>query len=465
MINEPLQGRYEIQEQLGRNPGRKTLLAKDLNTEELVVLKLLNFNSDFNWQDLKLFEREAQILKELSHPAIPNYLDFFQVDLPNLKSFALVQTYIPAQSLESQLQGGRILSEQDVKQIAQELLEVLNFLHSRQPVVIHRDIKPSNILLGNRSGNHVGQIYLIDFGSVKTSFAQQTGTMTVVGTYGYMPPEQFSGRATPASDLYALGATLIYLATGKHPADLLEDDIEIKFAELVNLSPEFTDWLKWLTKPTSKHRPQSASIALEKLLNPAPQQSRSLVSIPKPVGTKITLVKSTDKLEILIPPAGFSFQVGFMCLFCIVWFSFLLPFVLHTSFFAIFTLLHWAAGLGMLLSILFSLFGHTHLRLNNRTISLTYELFGIKYNPSGIRPKQDICKLEMVAKSVQRGNKGSVVEIPAHIIIWAGVRHYKLGISKLNKWFQNNQNALTSPELDWLVLELSNWLGLPISKS
>lgn len=465
MTNELLQGRYEIQKQLGKNPGRKTLLAKDLNTQELVVVKLLNFNNDFEWQDLKLFEREAQILKELSHPAIPSYLDSFQVDLPSSKSFALVQTYIPAESLETQLKEGQILSERDVKQIAQELLEVLKFLHSRQPVVVHRDLKPSNILLGNRSGNHIGQIYLVDFGSVKTSFAQQNGTMTVVGTYGYMPPEQFSGRATAASDLYALGATLIYLVTGKHPADLLEDDIQIKFSELVNLSPEFTDWLEWLTKPSSKNRPKSAQLALEALLNPLPKHHQLPILIPKPFGSKIKLAKSNDELEILIPPPGFSFQVGFMCLFCIIWFSFLLTFVLHSSFFIIFTLLHWVAGFGILLSVLFSLFGYTHLRLNNQTISLTYEIFGIEYNPSRVSHKRDICKLEMRARSVERGNKGSVVEIPAHIVIWAGVRYYKLGTSKLNKWFQNNQNALTPPELDWLTLELSNWLGLPITRN
>ena len=362
------------------------------------------------------------------------------------------------------MQAGRTLSETDVKQIGEELLKVLNYLHTRQPAVIHRDVKPSNILLGNRSGNHVGQIYLVDFGSVKTSFAQQTGTMTVVGTYGYMPPEQFSGRATPASDLYALGATLIYLVTGKHPADLLEDDIQIKFAELVDLSSEFTDWLKWLTQPSSKYRPKSAQAALEELLNPVPKKHQLPVSIPKPVGSKIKLAKTEDKLEILIPPDGFSFQIGFLCLFCVIWFSFLLPFALHGSFFAIFSLLHWAAGFGILLSVLFSVFGYTRLRLNNQKISLTYELFGIEYNPTRPSQKQHICKLEVVGKSIERGNKGSVIEIPAHIVIWAGVRNYKVGVRKLSRWFGINQNALTSPELDWLAQELSSWLGLPISR-
>ena len=159
MANKILQDRYEIQQQLGKNPGRKTLLAKDLETQELVVVKLLSFDIEFDWQDLKLFEREAQILEELSHPAIPKYLDSFKVDSDNSKGFGLVQTYIPAKSLEEHIQSGRTFSEAEVKQIAKALLEVLNYLHTRQPAVIHRDIKPSNILLGNRSGNHVGDVY------------------------------------------------------------------------------------------------------------------------------------------------------------------------------------------------------------------------------------------------------------------------------------------------------------------
>jgi serine/threonine protein kinase len=91
-------------------------------------------------------------------------------------------------------------------------------INQHPPTVIHRDIKPSNILLGDRSGNSLGQVYLVDFGSVQT--VADGGTITVVGIYGYMPPEQFGGKTIPASDLYSLGATLIDLLTRTHPADL-----------------------------------------------------------------------------------------------------------------------------------------------------------------------------------------------------------------------------------------------------
>jgi serine/threonine protein kinase len=254
--------RYQIQQQLSKKAGRRTLLACDLQTQEQVAIKVLIFGSDFEWEDLKLFEREAETLKALDHPAIPRYLDFSELDLPQCRGFALVQTYIAAKSLAEYLKVGRTFSELEVKELAKSLLKILIYLHGRQPPVIHRDIKPSNILLGDRSGNSIGQVYLVDFGSVQTLAAQEGGTITVVGTYGYMPPEQFGDRATPASDLYALGATLIHLVTGIAPAELLKNS-QIQFIENTNLTTSFFEWLKKLTMAAAEQRFFSASEALK----------------------------------------------------------------------------------------------------------------------------------------------------------------------------------------------------------
>lgn len=276
LSKEILADRYQCDRRLGKQAGRQTLLARDLKTQQQVVVKLLSFSSDFNWEDLKLFEREVETLKSLAHPAIPLYLDSFEIDTPNRKGFALVQTYIEAKSLQEYLSDGRTFSESEVKQLATALLDILAYLHRRQPPVIHRDIKPSNILLKNRSGNSVGEVYLVDFGAVQTLATQQGKTVTVVGTYGYMPPEQFGGRAVPASDLYSLGATLIALITKQHPADLPQQDLQLEFEQFTQLSPGFTNWLKWMTHPSLERRPASAQIAKEVLEKPQQINKSSL---------------------------------------------------------------------------------------------------------------------------------------------------------------------------------------------
>ena len=98
-IGQVLRDRYRIQSVLGGQIGRRTFLANDLQTGLLVVIKLLLFSPDFTWEYLKLFEREAKVLKFLEHPAIPQYLDYFDVEMELGKGFALVQTYIEAKSL------------------------------------------------------------------------------------------------------------------------------------------------------------------------------------------------------------------------------------------------------------------------------------------------------------------------------------------------------------------------------
>ncbi|MEM6599257.1 MAG: serine/threonine-protein kinase [Cyanobacteria bacterium P01_C01_bin.69] len=257
---------YRVESVLGQKSGRRTLLAKNTENQTLVVIKLVLFGPDFTWEDLKLFEREAETLKSLNHPAIPQYLDSFEVETPIGKGFALVQTYIEAKSLQEWVSAGYTFSEDELYAIALDLLHILDYLHHRHPPVIHRDIKPSNILIPAQNSQTNSGIYLVDFGSVQT--APSLGTMTVVGTYGYMPPEQFGGRAVPASDIYSTGATLIYLATGQHPAELIQSDLHIDFERQSNLTEPFVHWIKRLICIDLAKRPSSAQQALYQLQHP-----------------------------------------------------------------------------------------------------------------------------------------------------------------------------------------------------
>lgn len=216
-----LHKRYRLKQKLGQNAGRQTWLAHDLHTTpaESVIVKLLAFGGEVQWDDLKLFEREAQVLKQLNHSRIPKYRDYFHIDERSLW-FGLVQEYIPGTCLKELLNQGKRFTEQQVRQIAVDVLQILIYLHELNPSMLHRDIKPSNLILGEDK-----QVYLVDFGAVQDRAGKEGATFTVVGTYGYAPMEQFGGRAVPASDLYALGATLIHLLTGTAPADLPQRDL------------------------------------------------------------------------------------------------------------------------------------------------------------------------------------------------------------------------------------------------
>lgn len=458
-----LANRYEVQKQLGKKAGRRTLLAKDLKSEELVIVKLLSFSSDFQWDDLKLFEREAETLKSLSHPQIPRYLDYFEINSSIFKGFALIQTYIPAQTLEQYLQNGRKFTESEVKQIAKSVLQILVYLHTLNPPVIHRDLKPSNILLGDRTGNTVGEVYLIDFGSVQTVLATEgTGTRTIVGTYGYMPQEQFGGRTVPASDLYSLGATLIYLVTGSHPADLPEKDFQIQFEEVANLSPNFTNWLKLMIEPSLGKRLRSADEALKALEKPLlPTPTNTNLTGKKPTDSKIQLTKNKDCIEILIPPIGFKMSTFLWFISSIyigvinwIFMYLLIQNSVINSFTLTIILIFLMAILSSIYKLLFCLFGRIILVINEHQITLIRELFGTKIEAPKLAKKEDICLIQRIRKPVYKDLHVNTLEIKAQIIIWAG---------KKKKFIIGNNNELISePELDWLAHELSDWLDMPI---
>lgn len=263
MLNphDVLRDRYQLQRKLGQTAGRQTWLALDQANQPSVpvIIKLLAFVDQVNWDTLKLFEREASILQQLDHPAIPQYRDYFSID-DRVLWFGLVQDYIPGSSLSDLIRQGRRFSLEQVQQIAVDLLHILIYLHNLTPPVFHRDIKPSNLILDERD-----RIFLIDFGAVQDRAAVEGSTFTVVGTYGYAPMEQFGGRTVAASDLYSLGATLIHLLTGVSPADLPQRNLQIQFTDQVNLPVKFTQWLQTLTHPDVSQRFPTAQAALNTL--------------------------------------------------------------------------------------------------------------------------------------------------------------------------------------------------------
>jgi serine/threonine protein kinase len=275
-VGQILSDRYQLQQKLGQNAGRQTWLAEDLKAASgvLVVVKLLSFGGDVQWDDLKLFEREAQVLQQLNHPRIPQYRDYFAIDDRTLW-FGMVQTYIPGIALKDALNQGQRFTEDQTRAIALDILAILQYLHALNPPVLHRDIKPSNLIWGEDK-----QIYLVDFGAVQDRATMEGATFTVVGTYGYAPIEQFGGRTVPASDLYALGATLIHLLTGTAPADLPQRNMQMQFRDRATLSPAFANWLQKLTDPALENRFSTAAEARDYL-----ESGQDPTPMAEPAGT------------------------------------------------------------------------------------------------------------------------------------------------------------------------------------
>jgi serine/threonine protein kinase len=255
---------YQITGILGEGGSGTTYRAQIVGTERFVALKQLSLVRMDDWKAIDLFEREAQILAQLNHPAIPRYIDYFTIDMPTDRNFYIVQELSPGKTLSDLSASGWRCTEAEIKDIASQILDILSYLHDFTPPVIHRDLKPSNILRTKS-----GQISLVDFGAVRQAYHDtfMRGS-TVVGTFGYMAPEQFRSQALPATDLYGLGATLLALLTNRSPAELTQSNLKLSFRNKIQVSPAFADWLEKMLEPDPADRFDSATTALVALKTP-----------------------------------------------------------------------------------------------------------------------------------------------------------------------------------------------------
>ncbi len=251
--NYLLNNRYRILSNIGGGNFTKTYVALDLETDKKCVVKQLFFKRLKYHKSLELFEREAKVLEDLGHPQIPNFIDYFTVETDNDLQIYLIQEYIEAKSLIEFIQEGRHFTEKEVIEIGLKIVNILEYLHSFSPPIIHRDIKPSNVLLNNDNIP-----YLIDFGAVKDEIKKREVeygvASTIVGTPGYMPMEQLEGRAMPASDIYSLGITLIFILSRQNPIDMGRDGMKIDFRAYVNISNDFVRVLEKMIHPYWKKR-------------------------------------------------------------------------------------------------------------------------------------------------------------------------------------------------------------------
>ena len=206
------------------------------------------------------FEREALLLSKLKHPNLPSIHEHFT---ENDRSY-LVMDFIAGETLEHYLeqQNGKPLPMKQVIAWAEQLCDVLNYLHTRQPPIIFRDLKPGNVMV-----DEGGHVFLIDFGIARLFKPGQSRDTVALGSPGYAAPEQYGkAQSTPQSDLYSLGALLHHLLTGIDPS---ERPFFFTPASAVNpeVSPDLDALLQQMVQMEVVRRPASAKEVLERLHN------------------------------------------------------------------------------------------------------------------------------------------------------------------------------------------------------
>ena len=239
--------------------GQATTWIAESDDDRQVVIKTLELKNVSDWKGIELFEREMTVLQQLEHLSIPKFINFIKDEHAGSKRWHIVQEKVDGKILDPQYSW----SESELRDLAKSVLESLVYLQGFSPPLLHRDIKPSNVLRKNDG------YALIDFGVVRHVVPSEAGGSTVVGTSGYMAPEQLMGRADKSSDLYGLGATMIHLISSQHPDDLGTKRMKIQWSDPSGkLSPDLLLFVNRLTEPHAENRFNSAQEALANLGRP-----------------------------------------------------------------------------------------------------------------------------------------------------------------------------------------------------
>lgn len=254
-----LRGRYRLNNIEGQGGMGNVYQAEDLRLPgRLCAIKEVqpepNATQEMREQEQAQFLREASLLARLDHPNLPKVSDFFTEG----EHEYLVMDYVPGKNLKELIDdsklSGKPLGLSFVLAWARQIVDALEYLHRQDPPILHRDIKPANIKLTPDD-----RIKVVDFGLAKLMVADDSRTITVLqgrGTAYYTPLEQYggeSGHTDVRSDIYALGATIYHLLSGRPPPE----------AKQRFLNPESLQSLKKLNKQVTKNLSDAVDWALE----------------------------------------------------------------------------------------------------------------------------------------------------------------------------------------------------------
>jgi len=255
---------YQITELLGRGGMGIVYGGQRLTDGKPVAIKMMSLQLGLDWKGYELFERSTRVLQGLRHHALPELFAFEKDDTGRL---VLVRERFDGGSLEERIVGGqRRLSPGELRDLLTRMLELLAYLHGQVPPVLHRDIKAPNIMF--RTPQDWDPV-LVDFDTVALPGTQVKRTTLVVSP-GTTAPEQLGGNVSPASDLFSLGATMLYVATQTHPDELPARDGRFLVANhLAWLAPPLPTVLLKLVEPDVARRYARAEDVLRDLTAPS----------------------------------------------------------------------------------------------------------------------------------------------------------------------------------------------------
>eukprot|EP00239_Pterosperma_sp_CCMP1384_P002760 CAMPEP_0197844086 /NCGR_PEP_ID=MMETSP1438-20131217/1069_1 /TAXON_ID=1461541 /ORGANISM="Pterosperma sp., Strain CCMP1384" /LENGTH=489 /DNA_ID=CAMNT_0043454663 /DNA_START=411 /DNA_END=1880 /DNA_ORIENTATION=+ len=459
-----VQERYRILRILGEGGSGVTYEAEDTSKEnetgeggfKKVAMKVLSLRRSRDWKALSLFEREAATLAALDHPYIPAYVDYFETDSESDRVFYIVQEIAQGSSLQDMVDSGWRGDEAEVMRIAEQLLEVVGYLETRRPPVVHRDIKPSNIIMNGTQGN----LSLVDFGAAATA-VQEPGMggmrSTIVGTFGYMSPEQFRGSVTTVSDLYGVGGCIVFLLTGRPPSAFAQTQgLRVDVSSLQISSRPLLSLVKQLLEPLPEDRPSSAAEALKilrgdvvKFVGGTKNVTRRARKWPKdvtrkPAGSEIEVEESDGRLKIFLPKSRVSGETLTEGSFALAWNGFIGVWTAGALtagagaagiLFAGFSLPFWVVGATLAQQTLQPLFEETSIEMNEGTFTIQRKVLGKEWEKiEGFT--EDIDDVDLSSDLVVNGQP------QYNVIIREGVRNHTLG------------GSLRNVEKEWMVAKI-----------
>jgi tRNA A-37 threonylcarbamoyl transferase component Bud32 len=246
-------------------PGTKTRIIKQLASKPLCAVYLareadgkmqivkqfyLADETDETKAFAKILQREYDLLSKLDHPGIAKVATSFSVD----KSTFLIIEHRPGSDLRAIVKEHGARSEGLTISWAEQLCQIMIFLHHRETSILHRDLTPDNIIIGED-----GQLRLIDFGAAREFLEGITGTM--IGKQCYVAPEQLRGEATTQSDIFSFGCTLYFVLTGRDPKALSQSSP----AKDLDCSEEIDQLIRDCTSFEASQRPASFDEVLQRL--------------------------------------------------------------------------------------------------------------------------------------------------------------------------------------------------------